>query len=328
MARKVRIGVLGAARITPIALVAPARKVAEVELAAVAARDRRRAERFARKHGIAKVHASYDDLLADSSIDAIYNPLPNGLHYPWTMRALEAGKHVLCEKPFTSNAGEAERVAAAATRSGRVVMEAFHYRYHPLAERMREIVAGGTLGTIEHIETWMCVPLPLPRDIRYRYELGGGATMDVGSYAIHMLRLLAGVEPVVTYARAKLASAKVDRAMTADFELADGAIGRMHCSLWSKTLLRIGAHVRGSRGELRVINPVLPQFYHRLEVRDANGRHRERVRGEATYTCQLRAFAAAVLDGKPTLTPPAESVANMRVIDDCYRKAGLPLRGL
>jgi predicted dehydrogenase len=207
-------------------------------------------------------------------------------------------------------------------------MEAFHYRYHPLAERMREIVAGGTLGAVERIETWMCVPVPLPRDIRYRYELAGGATMDVGSYAIHMLRLLAGGEPVVTYARAKLASAKVDRAMTAELDLPGGAKGRIHCSLWSRTLLRIGAHVRGSRGELRVVNPVLPQFYHRLELRDGSGRRREKVAGEGTYTCQLRAFAAAVLDGKPTLTPPEESLANMRVIDDVYRKAGLPLRGL
>jgi predicted dehydrogenase len=152
--------------------------------------------------------------------------------------------------------------------------------------------------------------------------------MDVGSYAIHMLRLLAGGEPVVTYARARLASAKVDRAMTAELDLPGGAKGRIHCSLWSRTLLRIGAHVRGSRGELRVMNPVLPQIYHRLVVRDGRGRNREKVTGEGTYTCQLRAFVAAVLDGTATLTPPEDSIANMRVIDDVYRKAGLPLRGV
>ena len=115
------------------------------------------------------------------SIDAIYNPLPNGLHAEWTIAALEAGKHVLCEKPFTANAKEAEAVAAVATRTGLVVMEAFHYRYHPLAQRMREIVESGELGTIRRVETALCFPLPKFSDIRYQYDLAGGATMDVGT---------------------------------------------------------------------------------------------------------------------------------------------------
>src|SRR5882757_9896991 len=156
----VRIGTLGAARITPFALTKPATKVPEVEVVAVAARDRARAEKFAAKRGIPRVHDSYDALLADPEIDAIYNPLPNGLHCEWTIKALEAGKHVLCEKPFTANAKEAEAVAAVATRTGLVVMEAFHYRYHPLAKRMREIVASDELGTIERVETALCFPLP------------------------------------------------------------------------------------------------------------------------------------------------------------------------
>jgi hypothetical protein len=156
----VRIGTLGAARITPGALVKPARNSSEAELVAVAARDRTRADAFASKHGIPTVHDSYDTLLADPSIDAIYNPLPNGLHAEWTIAALEAGKHVLCEKPFTANAKEAEAVAAVASGTGLVVMEAFHYRYHPLAERMREIVERGELGQLRRVETALCFPLP------------------------------------------------------------------------------------------------------------------------------------------------------------------------
>ena len=134
---RLRIGTLGAARITPAALLKPASRLPEVTVSAVAARDPDRARRFADKHRIRRVHPSYQALLDDPAIDAIYNPLPNSLHAAWTLRAIEAGKHVLCEKPFTANAVEAAEVAAAAKASGLVVMEAFHYRYHPLARRMR-----------------------------------------------------------------------------------------------------------------------------------------------------------------------------------------------
>jgi len=326
--KEVRIGTLGAATITPFSLLGPARKVQRAVVTAVAARDTDRARAFARKRGIAKVHESYDALLADPEIDAIYNPLPNSLHYEWTMKAIGAGKHVLCEKPFTSNADEAERVRQAADASGCVVMEAFHWRYHPLAWRLEDIVRSGALGKIRFIETWMCVPLPFPGDIRYRHDLAGGATMDVGSYAINMLRTLGGEEPVCTSASAELKSPEIDRCMRAEFELPGGARGRINCSLLSKTLLRIGAHVRGDRGELRVLNPIMPHLYHRVRLRIDGTTRREKVRGEATYIGQLRAFTDAVIDGTPILTPPSEAVANMRVIDSVYQRAGLTPRGI
>lgn len=170
-----RIGMLGAARIAPMALVRPARRVPGVEVAAVAARHPERARRFAARHGIPRVHDSYDALVEDPALDAVYVPLPNGLHATWTLRALAAGKHVLCEKPFTSNAAEAETLARAAAASDRVVMEAFHWRYHPLAERMVARARDG-LGPIRRVETAMCIPLPIPGDIRYRLDLAGGAT--------------------------------------------------------------------------------------------------------------------------------------------------------
>jgi predicted dehydrogenase len=324
----VRIGTLGAAKITPYALTKPATKVPEAEVVAVAARDRARAEKFAAKRGIPRVHDSYDALLADPEIDAVYNPLPNGLHREWTIKALEAGKHVLCEKPFTSNAAEAEEVAAAADRTGLVVMEAFHYRYHPVAARMKEIVASGELGEVRHVETFMCIPLPKPGDIRYRLDLAGGATMDVGSYAIHMNRLLAGAEPEVTSAQAKLSSPDVDRWMTASFLYPTGATGQMTCSMFSRQLLKIQLKVTGSEGELRVFNPTGPQLYHRITVKKPGGATKERIPGrDSTYLFQLKAFTKAVLEGVPTLTPPSDSVANMKVIDAVYRAAGLPMRG-
>jgi predicted dehydrogenase len=324
-----RIGVLGAARIVPVALLAPAKNVDDVEVTAVAARDPERAAAFARRHGIPRVLASYDALVADPELDAVYVPLPNSLHCEWTLRALEAGKHVLCEKPLASNAAEAERMADAAERANRVLMEAFHWRYHPLAARMIQVATDGTLGRVERIETNMCVPLPLPGNIRYDYALGGGATMDTGCYAVSMLRGLAGDEPEVVSAEAKLSSPRVDRFMSAEVAFPDGRTGRVRCSLFSAVLLDISARVTGDRGEMRVLNPVAPHVgTHRLAIRDADGRKRvERVPGASTYEHQLRAFADAVLRGAPVLTSGRDGVANMRVIDAIYGKAGLPLRG-
>jgi predicted dehydrogenase len=328
MPTPLRIGALGAARITPMALIRPARQVPDAAVTAVAARDPARACAIARRHGNGRVHDSYAALVADPEIDAIYNPLPNSHHAEWTIRALEAGKHVLCEKPLACNADEARRMAAAAERSGRRLVEAFHWRYHPLAARMRAVLDSGALGGLRHVEATMCIPLPLPNDIRYRYELAGGATMDVGCYTISVVRFLAGAEPEVVRAAARLARPDVDRWMTADLAFPGGVSGRITCSLFSATLLKLQAIVRGERGEMRVFNPFAPHFHHRLTVRTAGRTTRERVPGDATYTHQLRAFVAAVRDGVPTPTDPPQAIANMTVIDAVYRKAGLPLRGV
>jgi predicted dehydrogenase len=324
----VRIGVLGAARITPAALMKPARVVDGVEVGAVAARDRSRAEAFAARYGVPAVHDSYDSLLADPSLDAIYIPLPNGLHARWMLAALRAGKHVLCEKPFTSNAAQAREVEAAAEQAGLVVMEAFHYRYHPLAQRMAELAHGGELGRIQRVETVMCFPLPRFSDIRYDFSLAGGALMDAGCYAVHALRLLAPGDPQVTAARALTMrrDRRVDRAMTAQFSLPGGATGQIRASMWSSALLGIRARAIGERGTLTVTNFVAPQVWSRFTATIDGRRRHERFDGAATYVHQLRAFAAAVRGEPANLTPPSDSVATMSLIDDIYTAAGLPLR--
>jgi len=322
-----RIGVLGAARIAPLALIKPARRVDDVEVVAVAARDRAKASKFANKHGIGRVHDSYDALLADPDIDAVYNPLPNGLHGKWTIAALEAGKHVLCEKPFTANADEAVEVAKVEARTGLVVMEAFHYRYHPLADRLVEIAQDGTIGEIEHIHTWMVTPLPSRRDIRWQLNLAGGSTMDVGCYTIHLLRTLAQTEPEVIGASARERSPGVDRWLQADMRFPDGSSGRITASMLSSQVLRLGAEVKGSKGVMRVLNPYAPQYFHRLTVRTGTGKRKEaRFPREATYLYQLRAFAGAVLRGEPITTGTDDAIANMRVIDAAYIAAGMQPR--
>jgi len=322
-----RIGVLGAARIAPSALVRPARELGFVAVDAVAARDAERARSFAARHAIPRVVRDYAELVADPALDAIYNPLPNGLHAEWTIRALEAGKHVLCEKPLASNADEARAMRDAAARSGRVLMEAFHWRYHALALRAIEIVASGELGAIERVEASMCFPLPVFSDIRYRLDLAGCATMDAGCYVVSMARHLVGAEPRVVSARMKLRSPGVDRCMEAELAFPNGASGRLRASMWSARLLALSARLVGSEGEMRILNPVAPQFFHRFRVRTREGWRSERARGESTYAAQLRAFARAVREGAPVPTDGADGVANMQVIDALYRAAGLPVRG-
>ncbi|MEU7791153.1 Gfo/Idh/MocA family oxidoreductase [Amycolatopsis sp. NPDC049159] len=322
-----RIGILGAARIAPTALVKPASSHSSVTVGAVAARSLERAQAFAARHGIPRAHGSYEDLLADPDIDAVYNPLPNGLHGRWTRAALEAGKHVLCEKPFTANAAEAREIASLASSSDRVVMEAFHYRYHPLALRVEEIVASGELGELARVETAVCFPLPKFSDIRYDYALAGGATMDAGCYAVHMARIFGGGEtPSVVSASARLRSPRVDRAMTAELRFPSGHTGRVTCSMWSSSVLRISAKVIGSKGSIAVFNPVAPQAYHRFRVDVAGTRRTEKFPRRASYAYQLDAFAAAVLEGAPVKTSAADAVETMTVLDEIYRAAGLPLR--
>lgn len=325
-----RIGILGAARIVPQALIRPTRQVADVTVAAIAARDITKARAFAAKHNIPQVHASYAALIADPTIDAIYNPLPNSLHAPWTIAALRAGKHVLCEKPLAANAAEAATIAAAADATGLIVMEAFHNLYHPLAAQMKAIVDSGQLGAISQVEAHFCTMILRRQDIRFDYGLAGGATMDLGCYTIRLLRYLLGCDPTVVRAQAILLAPQIDRKMTVDLHFArpDGGhiIGIMSYAFWSPRLLRFTVRVVGDAGELHVINPFLPHLFHRLRVKTAAGTSTIQVKGNSTYIHQLRAFAAAIQQDKPPLTNAKDGVTNMRLIDEIYTKAGLHRR--
>ena len=322
-----RIGVLGAAKITPTALINPAKGLPEVEIRAIAARDPERARRFAHRYGIPVVHSSYEAMVDDPEIDALYNPLPNSLHAPWTIRALKAGKHVLCEKPLASNVDEARTMQETAIQQNRLLMEAFHWRYHPLAERVLEILRSDRLGALEQIETAFCVPLLSPRNIRYRLDLAGGATMDLGAYTVNMIRTFGGCEPSVVAAEVRQAAPGIDRWLRADFSLGSQATARMTVSFFSKDLLRVSCRLRCENGSISIFNPILPQLYHRLTLHGPGGRSVERISGESTYRCQLRAFVQALQSGAPPLTDGQAGVANMAVIDEIYRKAGLAPRG-
>ena len=327
----VRFGILGAARIAPAALIRPAARNPEAVVEVIAARDQQRARSYAERHGIPRVAGSYQAVVTDPGIDAVYIPLPNSAHAEWTLAAMAAGKHVLCEKPFTANAEEAEKVAEVAQRlatgSNLVVAEAFHYRYHPLARRMREIATGGELGRLRHIETWMCAPIFNKADIRYRHELAGGAMMDMGCYVVNLARMLAGEEPEVRSATAKLQSPDVDRAMVAELQFPSGITATVHCSMWSSSVLRVAARVIGDSGEMRVLNPFGPQFASVLRVRCDGVWRTEIPPRRPTYAYQLQGFCDAILRHQPVITTPADALANMRVIDAVYRAADMRPRG-
>jgi len=306
-------------------LIKAAQNVPDAEVVAVAARDPKRAREFADAHGIPRVLATYDDVVNDPELDVIYNPLPNSLHCEWTIAALRAGKHVLCEKPLASNAAEAERMARAADESGKLLGEAFHYRYHPLADRVRALMSDGTLGRLVHVEGQFSVPIP-ETNIRFDWTLAGGATMDLGCYPLHMIRYFSGLTLRVIRANAETGPKNIDIAMDVDLELAGRVTAKMNCAMKKDSPLMASFMARGERGELRVTNPIAPHRGHQLSVKTGAGERTETVPGDTTFTYQLRAFAKAVRGEAKFPIDGAEGIINMRVIDDVYRAAGLPPR--
>jgi predicted dehydrogenase len=321
-----RIGVLGAARIAELALVKPARATG-TRLVAIAARDRARAAAFASEHGVEQALASYADVVALPDVEALYNPLPNAMHGTWNLAAIHAGKHVLSEKPFAANAEEAADVAAAAHGRGLLVVEGFHYLYHPVTRRLHELLASGDLGELVHVETTLEIQDPGPRDPRWSLGLAGGATMDLGCYSLHAQRVLApwgGGEPEVVAARAgeRPGAPGVDEWLEAQLRFPSGATGVARCHMASDRR-QMTYRVIGSRGEALVTNFVEPHRDDRLIIQTPAGRHVERHGTRSSYTYQLEAFVRAVREGAALPVDVDDAVANMRLIDACYVAAGL-----
>ena len=323
-----RIGLLGAAAIAPRALIKPVEVLDGVEIHCMAARDRARAEQFAERAGIPVVHDSYEQVVSDPDINAVYIPLLISAHKQWTLSALEAGKHVLCEKPFAMNEVEAQEMADAARDTGLVCIEAFHYYYHPVARRMREIVQSGQLGQIRSASAHFVNSVPQTAgQFRLRYELGGGSTMDLGCYPLHWLRHIFGGEPEVLSARAEVVDDVIDMSMEAELLLPGGVPARARCAMQPGTERSTEVHVVGDAGELRVIDPLTPQRGHLIELRTPWGTQRETLTLTPTFTFQLRAFIDHIAGGPAMPTDADDGVISMRVIDNVYRAAGLPPRG-
>ena len=326
MDRKVKWGVLGVANIG-VEKVIPAMQRGDVsEIAAIASRDPERARAAARELNIAKAYGSYEDLLADPQIEAIYNPLPNELHVPWTIKALEAGKHVLCEKPIGLSAADAKTLIQARDRAGRLVGEAFMVRFHPQWRRTRELVNAGEIGSASAIQTFFSYHLVDPQNVRNRPP-GGGGLYDIGCYAVLTARYLFGAEPVRV-------AATLDRDPKFGTDRLGSAIlefpGGRHLTFSVGT--QLAGHQRvtivGDKGRIEVLVPFnpLPAAPTKILIDSGKdlfggGQRFEEFAACDQYTLQGDAFSRAILGKAPLDFPLEDAVLNMRVIDALFRAA-------
>ena len=324
-----KFGVLGAAAITPRALIYPCVDEPRADVRVIAARDRARAEKVADWAAIRHVVDDYQAVIDHPDCNAIYIPLPITAHRDWTLKALAAGKPVLCEKSLAANAAEAREMADAASATGLVLMEAFHYRYHSVFLRAKEILASGVLGELREIEAVFNIKGPPPEtDIRMIYEQGGGATMDLGCYPLSWCRHLLDMEPVVVSAQAEVGPPDVDLALSAELEFPGGVRAHASSDMRAGTDYAMHFSVVGSVGTLNVQQPLVPQIGHRIELTVAGETTQETCDRRSTYGYQLDAFIAAVEAGAPVATDGNDAVKQMTLIDACYTAAGLKLRGL
>ena len=312
----VRWGILSTAEING-KLLAGAALSADVEVVAVGSRNLGRARAFAARHGIPAAYGSYDELLADPAVEAIYNPLPNSLHSEWSIRALEAGKHVLCEKPMSASVAEVERAFDVAERTGRLLAEAFMYRHHPQTRQLAALVAEGAIGDLRVIRSTFSYALFDESNICLQTELDGGSLMDVGCYCISGSRLLGG-EPVGAFGRAYTGPTGTDWAFTGSLRLPGDVLALFDCATCLSD--RDELEAIGSEGSLFLDDP-----WHCLnpaiELRRAGGIERIPVERANPYRLELEDLGRAIRTGSAPLLGRADAVAQARVIDALRRSA-------
>lgn len=324
----IRIGILGAAKIAPKALLPQVKKRDDCRVTVIAARESGRAALFAGKHGIPEVVESYEALITRPDIDLIYNALPPHRHADLSIAALEAGKHVLCEKPFAMNAQEARRMTAAAERAGKHLIEAFHYRFHPMFLDILEKVRSGAIGRLCAMKADFSVRIPYaPEELRHRPDLGGGALMDLGCYPLHWLRTLAGSEPRLVSVRMEEGTPGIDLLTEAELEFPGGVPARLRTSMKPDQKFKALLAIKGSEGILRATNPIHPSFGNSISIQRGGEVTRYSVAGETTYDYQLAHVLDVIVGRAAPLTGGADAVANMATIDAIYAAGGLKARG-
>ena len=312
----VRWGILSTADINR-KLLAGAALSSEVEVVAVGSRELGRARAFADEHGIPTAYGSYDELLADPAVEAIYNPLPNTMHCEWSIRALEAGKHVLCEKPMSSSPAEVEEAFAAAERTGFLLTEAFMYRHHPQIRRLSALVAEGAIGELRLIRSAFSYGLFDVSNIRLRPEDDGGSLMDVGCYCISGSRLLGG-EPESVFGRAYTGPTGTDWAFTGSLRFPGDVLALFDCATCLSN--RDELEAIGSEGSLFLDDPWHGQNPV-IEVRRDDGVERIEVEAANPYQLELEDLGRAIRNGSPPLLGRDDAVAQARVIDALRRSA-------
>ncbi|MGC5171909.1 Gfo/Idh/MocA family protein [Microbacterium sp. DT81.1] len=328
--RLIGIGILGAAGIAERAIVEPARVLEGVRVIAIGARDPARARTAAARLGVPE-SGDYEMVLNHPDVDLVYIPLPSTVQADWAVRALQAGRHVLCEKPLSANGTTAAQIAEAADAAGRRAFVGFHYRLHGFTRRLLEVLTSGVLGDLQRVEFDFSIPhfVVKPGNIRLDGDLGGGSFMDVGCYAVDLTRAAWG-EPRVVSAEAVLSAddPRVDLQMDAELKLARGIPARIRSSFIGDDQGSMSLRVVGTAAQLEATSVIVPQWGAELRV-TASDRvviEERAVDGENSYARQLEHVAAVLRDGSPSPLDAALGVGTMRVVDEVYRAAGLQPR--
>ena len=322
-----RWGVLSTARIGRTKVIPGIAAAPNCEVTAIASRDPAAARAAAAALGIPHAHGSYEALLADPEVDAVYIPLPNHLHAEWTIAAARAGKHVLCEKPLATTVAEAEQMVAACEEAGVLLMEAFMYRHHPSWVAVRELVAAGRIGRLVAVQSWFSYFNDDPGNIRNILAAGGGALYDIGCYCVNLSRMLFGGEPTrVLGSVSRDPVGGTDTVASAILEFGDG-VATFTASTRAEDDQRV--HVHGTNGRLSLEIPfnIPPHLPTRLHVASGGdppvAPDIETLTFEPAdpYTVEAEAFADAVLAGGSAPVPPSDAIANLRVIEAIFRGA-------
>jgi xylose dehydrogenase (NAD/NADP) len=316
MSKPVRFGFLSTARINR-RLLAAAAKSERAEVVAVASRDASRAEAYAVEHGIGRSYGGYEALLGDPDVDAVYVSLPNSLHVEWSVRALAAGKHVLCEKPLTRNPQEAAEAFDAAERAGRVLMEAFMWRHSPQTAKLVQLVEGGVIGELRLVRATFSFPVQGRRNIRLDPELEGGALMDVGTYGVSAARLLGG-EPNRAYGEQVIGDTGVDILFTGVLRFPRGVIAQVDAGM--ELPRRDGLEAVGTEGSLVVPDPWIAQRLV-LHLRRGDAREEIALPPADPYRLELDNMCEAIAGEAEPLLGRADAVGQARALEALYQSA-------
>jgi xylose dehydrogenase (NAD/NADP) len=321
--RRLRWGVLGGARIARLCVIPAIHRSRNGEIRGIACRSGDRSQVLAQEHRIPLACGRYEEILENPEIEAVYIPLPNHLHKEWTVRAVEAGKHVLCEKPLAVNAQEAREMVQAARKRGVYLMEAFMYRFHPRSLRIKSLVDRGAVGDPRLIRSAFCFRLPDRQEMRFRPEMGGGALLDVGCYGVSLARWILGAEPEAVQAMADYGPTGTDVTVVGLLRFPEGRVAVLEASLVSA--LQQTYSIAGTEGMIELPhNAFIPwekDACFRVRAADEEDGTVEIIPGADEYQLMVENFADAVLDGRQLAYPAEDSVKNMQVLDALSRSA-------
>jgi len=317
MVRKVKWGVLGCAAFAKSTAIPAMLRANNVELTGIASRSKEKAAAFAQEFGFKRSYSSYEELLADPEIEAVYNPLPNGMHPEWTVKAAQAGKHSLVEKPFATSAAEAQEVAEVVAKHNVKVMEAFMWRFHPMHLRVRQLIRDEEIGPVRFVRTAFTFMIQRATNVRLDADLAGGGLMDVGCYCVSEARFLFDAEPLRVYARADYdPEYKVDMLACGVLEFEHG---RATFDTGFELPFRCDYEVVGSKGRILCPNAILPADAAAIVI-DRNGEQtRETFPGVNQWTLEFEHLSESIAEGTPLAYDPSDAVAQLKVLDAIYR---------